>query len=183
MPRVTAGLDSASVASASARCTCRRSAGVADWYTAERTSGCRKRTRSPNSIKPAASAAAAASASIPNCSAARHSRGISPTGSAAATSSSVACLLWQGRQLPEKALLEPVGQRSRAARCRRRTERQLRRSQHPRGARARPAGRRGCDLVPADRVSRRPPTRAELPRPRSPTRTTEAPGVLSASGS
>ena len=54
-------------------------------YTAERTSGCAKRTRTPSSINPSASAGRPASPPIPRRSAARHSRLTSPSGSDAAT--------------------------------------------------------------------------------------------------
>ena len=52
------GSSCGSVASASARWTSRRSGTLAARYAAERTSGCRKRTRAPMSIRPAASAGA-----------------------------------------------------------------------------------------------------------------------------
>ena len=82
------GSRSRSVTSASARCAARRSGSDAAEYTADRTSGCRNRTRVPISSNPSAWAATAAEAGIPSRSAARHTSTGSPVGSAAATSSS-----------------------------------------------------------------------------------------------
>ena len=80
------GSDCGSVASASARCATRRSCGGAARYDADRTSGCRKLTRSPIASNPAVSAGPTASVAIPSRSAARHSSVGSPIGSAAAMS-------------------------------------------------------------------------------------------------
>ncbi len=82
------GSTSGSVACASARCTSWRSLIDAVPYTADRTNGCRKRTRLPKSTKPDATAGPAASGSTPSCRAARHTSTGSPTGSVAAMSNS-----------------------------------------------------------------------------------------------
>jgi hypothetical protein len=65
------GAISGSVAAASAPCTAWRSATDAARYDAERSSGCRNRTRVPNSTRPASTAGAAAAAGMPSCPAAR----------------------------------------------------------------------------------------------------------------
>ena len=60
----------------------------AERYATARTNGCRNRTRAPKWINPAVSAACAAFALSPSNPAARHSNIASPSGSAAATTSS-----------------------------------------------------------------------------------------------
>ena len=81
------GSTPASVASARASWTRRCSSGAAARYTADRTSGWRKRTWAPSSTRPAAVAGPAAPPSIPSAPAAFHTSSGSPTGSAAATRS------------------------------------------------------------------------------------------------
>lgn len=66
-----------SMTSARARCTSCRSRGDAEPYAADRTRGWRKRTRVPNSTRPASIAGAAASGVIANrCAAAQTSEGL-----------------------------------------------------------------------------------------------------------
>ena len=80
------GSRSRSVTSASARCAARRSSSDAAEYAADRTSGCRNRTRPLVSSNPSARAAFAAEAGMPSRPAARHTSTGSPAGSAAAMS-------------------------------------------------------------------------------------------------
>ena len=82
------GSMSGSVAAASARCASRCWFASAAPYTAERTSGCRNTTAPSSLSKPSDSTACAAVSGIPSCCAARHRSAGSPTGSAAASSSS-----------------------------------------------------------------------------------------------
>ena len=75
-----------SVASANARWTARRCSAAAERYTAERTSGWRKVTRSPIASSPSVDRRRRGRRAMPRRSAARQSRSGSPTGSAAARS-------------------------------------------------------------------------------------------------
>ena len=74
------GSRSRSVTSANARCAARRSGSDAEEYTADRTSGCRNRTRAPPCSSPSAWAASAAEAAIPSRPAARQTSTGSPAG-------------------------------------------------------------------------------------------------------
>ena len=130
---------SASVASASARWTRRRSSGAAPPYTADRTSGWRKRTCAPSSIRPASAAGAPAPASIPSAAAALQSSSGSPTGSAAATSSSRRDRLRQRLEPLLVARLDPAGQRGLAVAARSRPP-----ARPASGRAAARAGRAGC---------------------------------------
>ena len=110
-------------------------------------SGCRNRTRMPRSINAASSAGFPASPLIPSCSAARHNKLTSPTGSAAATSNR----RWVSRgSAPDplhEGLLDAAGQRTRVGKHE--PARELRRRQPTRQLQQRQwvAARLGDDLI------------------------------------